>query len=103
MRLHCQHTPRLVETLTKDISTGGLRCLSPVPQPVGSPVSVELTLGNGYRPVVTRGSVVWFQSIPGSEQFYLGIGFSDITEQDSKYLSSYLSKIYRQILPANSP
>lgn len=102
VKLHWQDGPRAIETLTKDVSLGGVRCLSPLPRPVSAPVSIELTLGTSHEPIVARAAVSWFQSIPASEQFYLGIAFVRIEDHDSQFLSSYLTKISHQLTSSRS-
>jgi hypothetical protein len=93
VRLHHATSPRIVETLTKDISSGGIRCLSSSLFPVAAEFNIELVLSMGNGPVSARGKTVWFQTIPQSEQFELGIAFTDIPFQDKRRLSAYLSTI----------
>lgn len=100
VKLISQEDPKLIETLTKDLSIGGIRCLSPVPRPVSMPLSVELTLGLSHEPVTIPAYVSWFQSVPQSEQFYLGIAFQSQSERSTKLLSSYVSRVSSQIIPA---
>ena len=85
--------PKLIETLTKDISVSGLRCLSPTSAPSNSKVSLEITLGKGERPFSLNARVVWFQSVPNSRQYYLGLAFDDLTEVSTRRLSRYIEKL----------
>ena len=93
VRLHQPNTPQVVETLTKDLTASGLRCLSPVLIPVGSDIGVELVLSAGNEPVICRGRSVWFRTIPASEQFEIGIAFSEESETIKRRLSSYLDRL----------
>ena len=89
-----QDDPRhVLETLTKDLGPGGLRCLSPVFKPVSTPIVLELTLGAGEKPLGLRGQIVWFKIAPKSEQFDLGISFDSVSERDEAFLSSYIQRI----------
>lgn len=91
VRIYPQGETKVIQTLTKDLSENGLRCLSPVTKPINTPLSVEIDLGPGKRPLNLRAKTVWFQHIPHSEQFYLGIAFSDMSNHDRELLSRYLS------------
>ena len=93
MRLHRASGPQVVETLTKDLTANGLRCLSPVLIPVGSEIGVELVLSSGNEPVSCRGRAVWFRTIPASEQFEIGIEFGEESDAIKRRLSGYLDRI----------
>lgn len=96
VRLHHAGGPRLVETLTKDLAVGGLRCLSPVLFPVSTEVSIELILSTGAEPLTMRGRTIWFRTIPHSEQFDLGLSFIDLPAADKRRLSAYLDRLLSQ-------
>ena len=93
MRIYPQGEAKVIQTLTKDLSESGLRCLSPLTKPVNTPLSVEIDLGPGKRPLNLRAKTVWFQHIPHSEQFYLGIAFGELSNHDRELLSRYISDI----------
>ena len=88
---------QIVETLTKDLGTGGLRCISPTLFPVSTEVSVELVLSTGEEPFSVRGRMVWFRMIPHSEQVDLGIEFIELEDQDKRRLSAYMDYLASQI------
>jgi len=90
LRLRVPKSERVVETLTKDLATDGIRCVSTMPFPVSTELDLELVLSTGFDPVVTRGKTVWFRLIPHSEQFDIGIAFVEISEQDKIRLSAYI-------------
>jgi hypothetical protein len=98
VRLHLRGEPQAIDTLTKDVSAEGLRCLSPRPVPVASLVAVELMLGSGQEPIVLHGQAIWFQTISESEQFDLGIRFLDPADQTRRRLSVFLDSL--QPVPA---
>ena len=83
----------LVESLTKDLSVGGLRCLSPILIPVSTELRVELVLSTGDEPIEVRGKAAWLQEIPQSEQFDIGIAFLDLSPQTKRRLSVYLDRL----------
>jgi c-di-GMP-binding flagellar brake protein YcgR len=93
VRIRPQGSARVTETLTRDLSEGGLRCLSPIVSPVASDVEVELTLGTGAEAVSLKGRTTWFQAISDSDQFDLGIAFADVAPPDQRRLSTYLERL----------
>ena len=93
VRLYPKQEPRVIETLTKDLSVGGLRCVSRHHRPAGMPLSVELLLEPGERPLMLTGQVAWSNPISGSEQFDLGVSFQTFPYFAKKRLSAYLDRI----------
>lgn len=93
VRLYRPAGPEVVETLTKDLSLEGLRCLSATVVPVSSEFMVELVCERGEEPITARGRAAWFRSIPDSEQFDVGITFFDLSPQTKRRLSVYLDRL----------
>jgi c-di-GMP-binding flagellar brake protein YcgR len=93
LQISADGTPRIIETLTKDLSVTGLRCLSPTSTPLTSKVSLEITLGKGARPFSLQGRVVWYETVPNSHQFYLGLAFDHLSEVNTRRLSRYIEKL----------
>ena len=93
VRLQKPSSPQVVETLTKDLAAGGMRCLSPSLVPVSSDVNIELMLSGGEEPLVVRGTAIWFRTLPQSEQFDLGIAFKGLDPRNKRRLSAYLDRL----------
>lgn len=93
LQIYSDGGPKIIETLTKDLSATGLRCLSPTAQPPFSPVSLEITLGKGERPFSLQARVVWFEAVPNSHQFYLGLAFDHLSETNTRRLSRYIEQL----------
>lgn len=89
---------QVIETLIKDLSVGGLRCVSPAALPPAVEVSVELPLVAGEEPLTAGGRVVWVQPIPQSEQFELGIAFLSLAPETKRRLSTYLERCSRHLV-----
>lgn len=85
------HQP-VIETLTKDLSPEGLRCLSPTAFPVASELNVEVVLAAGQESVALRGRTAWFRTIPFADQFDIGLSFLDVPPQTKRRLSSYIER-----------
>ncbi len=81
------------ETLTKDLGLGGLRYISATPVPVLTECTLELMLASGKEPLQLRGRAVWFQTIPHSDQFEVGVAFFEVPEETKRRLSTYLQRI----------
>lgn len=99
VRLHRPGVPQMVETLTKDMSAGGIQCLSSTLFPVSTDVEVELILMNGEGPFTARGQTRWFRMIANSDQFDVGISFLDLSPQNKRRLSAYLDLLTRKSSP----
>ena len=102
VRLHLSRSPRLLETLTKDISIGGVCCISSTAFPISTQFNLELILSTGEGPISARARTAWFRSIPYSEQFDLGVAFLEIPETDKRRLSVYLGRLSEKfpLIPA---
>ena len=102
VRLHLPRSPRILETLTKDLSVGGVCCITSIPFPVSTQLNLELVLSSGEGPVSARGRTVWFRNIPHSDQFDIGISFSDVPDDDRRRLSVYLNRLAQKypLIPA---
>ena len=96
IRLHRPSTPEMVETLTKDLALGGVRCISATLFPVSTEFNLELILSSGDEPLAVRGRTVWFRTIPQSEQFDIGIVFHELSAQNKRRLSGYLERLTHQ-------
>ena len=93
IRLHKANPPQVIETLNKDLSLGGVRCVSSTLCPVLTDMGVELILPHGEEQLSMRGKTAWFLTIPDSDQFDLGIIFTELSPQDKRRLSVYLERI----------
>ncbi len=93
VRLYKPASAQVVETLTKDLSVEGLRCLSATVVPVSTEFTVEVVCEPGEEPITARGRAVWFRNIPDSEQFDIGVTFLDLTPQTKRRLSVYLDRL----------
>ena len=98
VRFYPQGEIKVIETLTKDLGLGGLRVLSPVLKPVSIVLWVEISLW-GEQSLSLPAQTVWFETIPRSEQFDLGIAFLDLSHENSERLSRYLERASDKLTP----
>lgn len=96
LRVRFNQNQQVSETLTRDLSGGGLRYISQQPVPVLAEFGLELTLAAGREPFTARGKVVWFQRIPHSEQFEVGVSFLEVSQENQRRLSTYLYQLSNQ-------
>ncbi len=99
VHVQVRDNPRPLQTLTKDLSVEGLRCLSPTPVPVATSLRVQLTLGGGNEPLLLQGRAQWFRSLPYSDQYELGLKFLEVSPATMRRLSTYLDHLARQPQP----
>ena len=98
VRLHRLRPTQLVETLTKDLSLGGVRCMSTATFPIATELQLELVLCAGEEPFTVAGHAVWFQVMPYGEQYELGIAFDEVFPHHKRRLSVYLDALSRQLV-----
>ena len=97
IRLQKPGIPRVVETITKDLSEGGLRCISQTVFPVSTELQIELLVTTGDEPFTAKGQTAWFRIIPNSDQFDVGIMFLEISPQNKRLLSICLDRLAQQL------
>ncbi len=94
VRLYPRGSTTPIETLTQDLGPGGLRCLSPIPLSVSTPLSVEIDLGPGWEAIRLTAQTAWFTEAPYSEQFHVGLAFHDDSGKVKQLLSRYLDRAF---------
>ncbi|MBI2885361.1 MAG: PilZ domain-containing protein [Candidatus Omnitrophica bacterium] len=97
IRLYLQDELQVIETLAKDIGSGGLKVLAKSATPLATPVSLELVFGPGESPVHLEATVVWCEPMTQSDQCHLGIEFQHLTVKNRARLSTYLEKLTRRL------
>lgn len=93
VRLHKPPTPGVFETLTKDLSSEGMRCLSPTWFPVSTDLNAEVVLSDGDEPISVTGRAIWCRMVPHSDQFEVGLSFQGMSERNKRRLSAYLDHL----------
>ena len=96
IRIYASGSPRPVETLTKDLAVGGLRSVSTKPFSVSTKLHIELMLPQGQGLLSLHGRTAWFRTIPDSDQFELGVAFTEMSDLDKRRLSAYLLRLSSQ-------
>jgi c-di-GMP-binding flagellar brake protein YcgR len=78
-------------TRTVDISRSGIGFLSAVPVPLHERVAIELALKADTDPVLVVGEVRWVHKDAHSNQYRIGLTFSDIIDGSQDFLDESFS------------
>ncbi len=81
---------KLAYCLTRNISRNGAMIYTDTFLPVGSLLTLELSLGKPYDVITMVGEVRWIKSLPGDEEFEAGLEFIDIPPGGAVTLIAYL-------------
>jgi len=81
---------KMARCLTRNISRNGAMIYTDLFLPVGSMLTLELSLGQPYDVITMVGKVRWIKSLPGDEEFEAGIEFIDIPPGGAVTLITYL-------------
>ncbi len=79
-------------SLTKDISESGVRFVSNDFLSIFTRLLLEVSVPSFSRPIKAISKVAWIRKVPRSNQYSVGLQFMDMTEEDNKHLSSFISK-----------
>jgi hypothetical protein len=81
---------RMTHCLTRNISRNGAMIYTDTFLPVGSLLTLDISLGQPYDVITLVGEVRWIKSLPGDEEFQAGIEFIDIPPGGAVTLITYL-------------
>ncbi|MDD5504447.1 PilZ domain-containing protein [bacterium] len=79
-------------SLTKDVSTGGVRFISNEFLSIFTRLILEVSVPTFSKPIKAISKVAWIQKAPRSSSYNVGLQFVDMTEEDKKHLSNFLAK-----------
>lgn len=77
---------------TVDISRDGIGFISNHPVPLNERIAIELALKPDTEPVLVVGQVKWVRKISETNQFRIGLTFSDVIDGSKKTLNEVLPK-----------
>ncbi len=90
VRFQDLRTQRFVETLSKDLSAGGVRCLTHEFLPASRELIVEISLYRATPPVKARARVAWIQQVPHADQYCVGLEFLQIPKALQDEIQTYI-------------
>ncbi len=82
--------PRNGDTVSVDISKGGVLFTTSNPIPLGSSIECQFNLPGYEEPIFAKARVVRVEELPDYHQYDLGIKFIAITQEDEKHLVKFL-------------
>lgn len=80
-------------TLTKDLSTGGVRFITDEFLAFTARMVVDINLPLPERPVSVLSKVAWIKKLPVDDTYEIGNQFLEISKDDKNRLSSYLNRL----------
>ena len=93
VRLRLEESGRYVETLAKDVSLGGLRCVVEGYPAINEPIMMELPLYKEVMPLQVRAKVAWVRSVLPDRQCVAGVRFEELTSTERLALAEYLERL----------
>ena len=102
VRLRVERSGRYVETLARNVSIGGVRCLVEGRPAVDEFLALELPLYKEVMPIQIQGRVAWVQPLSSPTQSIVGINFDTLTPSESRALADYLSHLPASLAGASS-
>ena len=80
-------------SLTKDISEGGIRFKTNEFISLACRLVVEVTLPTVPRPIKAISKVAWIRKLSSGEQYELGTQFLEISKEDRRFITDYVSRL----------
>ena len=97
IRFYPEGAGQAIETLTKDLGTGGLCVFSPIALPASCHVTAEAIFGTGQPPVPFCAMAAWSQPTESGNQFCVGLHFDHPNTPLHRQVSEYISKLSYQL------
>ena len=77
-----------VETLSRDVSGGGLRCLVQEPIAAHSHIVIDVTLPKRLGVATLQAESLWLRELPHCDQFEIGVAFiGNLPEEMKRFLA----------------
>lgn len=89
LRCQVRGNPEFSNTVSEDISTGGLSFVNEKFIPPSTLLMVEINLLQNILSPVAK--VVWSSRIPYSHRYRVGIEFLELDQKENNYLKDYLN------------
>lgn len=93
VRYQIMCTENFANTLTCDISAGGLRVLTEEFIAPETKLVLEINFVNSSHVINTSGKVIWSQSVPHTDRYESGISFLEMTQNDQEDVLECLNRL----------
>lgn len=87
-----QASDSIINTISRDISTGGIRLLVNEFISVFTRLVLEIAVPSTPKPVKAVSKVAWIQKRPYGEQYEVGVEFMDMPEEDRRDIFDFVEK-----------
>ena len=87
-----QASDSVVNTISRDISAGGVRLLVDEFISVFTRLVLEIAVPSTPKPVRVVSKITWIRKRPYGEQYEVGAQFMDMPEEDKRGLSDFMEK-----------
>ena len=82
----------------RDLGTGGVFIQTEKPLTLGSSIDLTFTIPDSKETLSTKGTVIWVQSVEGSENPGMGVQFSGFSGEQRKLLERFVVRYHGQKL-----
>ena len=89
LRYQIRGQSQFKDVVTGDLSLGGLSFSGGSFLPLNTPLNLEISLP--YKTLKSEGKVVWSSSVPHSDNYHLGVEFSNVAQKDLELLDKFLN------------
>jgi uncharacterized protein (TIGR02266 family) len=86
LRVHFSSARQLKDHYITDIGAGGVFVETLYPLDIGTPVDLEVFIGDGPDPFRIHGQVIWIRNLSQNRPSGMGIRFGDIPLETRKHL-----------------
>jgi len=84
--MHHDNPIQIHNSMSQDLSEGGMQISSFYFYPVHAKLMLELYLAIDSEPIITVGKVVWVEQVPYQDRYRVGIEFSGIEDENKTSL-----------------
>ena len=92
IRYQITSTEEFGNTLTSNISLGGVRIFTDQFMPPDTKLNLEINFINLSKMINAFGNTVWSQRIPYTDRYEAGINFTEITQKDKEEFLECLNR-----------
>ena len=86
---------QIAESLSKNISEGGVCFNSNEFISLACRLIVEISLPTAPKPVKAISKVAWIRKLPSSDQYQIGNHFLEITREDKDRISGFINQVLK--------
>ena len=93
-------TQRYTETLSNNLSAGGVQCVTYEFLPTAREFLLEISLYRATPAVKARARVAWIQKVPHADQYRVGLEFLQLPDHLRHTFNTYIEMAAKHTVPA---